>query len=129
MSTTTRTRSSVCQDWNNRIQAERRELNRLQRELDGNVAHLEELEQALHTGRGHDDRWHVRKDGSRFWCSGVLTPLKDVDGALRGFAKVMRDQTERKMHDAAGLVTGELQARHHIDCVTHRRLRSGERDR
>ncbi|WP_119268680.1 hypothetical protein [Taklimakanibacter deserti] len=48
MSTTTRTRGGVCQDWNNRIQAERRELDRLQRELDGNVARLKELEQAPH---------------------------------------------------------------------------------
>ena len=47
-------------------------------------------------GRAEDERWHVRKDGSRFWASGVVAPLRDEDGGLRGFAKVMRDATERK---------------------------------
>src|SRR5436309_3252259 len=55
-----------------------------------------ELEQALATGRGEDDRWHLRKDGSRFWASGAVTPLKDEGGRLRGFAKIMRDRTEMK---------------------------------
>src|SRR3954466_15556712 len=36
-----------------------------------------ELDEALATGRGDDDRWHMRKDGTRFWASGVVTPLKD----------------------------------------------------
>ena len=44
-----------------------------------------ELEQALATGRGGDDRWHVRKDGTRCWASGVVTPLKDDGGTLRGW--------------------------------------------
>jgi predicted flavoprotein YhiN len=47
-------------------------------------------------GRAEDERWHVRRDGSRFWASGVVTPLYDDAGCLRGFAKVMRDLTERK---------------------------------
>jgi len=55
-----------------------------------------EMQQALATGRGEDDRWQIRKDGSRFWCSGVMTPLKENGGKLRGFAKIMRDLTERK---------------------------------
>ena len=53
-----------------------------------------EMRQALDTGRGDDDRWHVRKDGTRFWVSGVMTPLRDEGGGLRGFAKIMRDRTE-----------------------------------
>jgi PAS domain S-box-containing protein len=61
-----------------------------------------ELEQALATGRGEDDRWHVRKDGSRFWCSGVVTPLRDEGGNLRGFAKIMRDRTDLKRAAEAG---------------------------
>src|SRR4051812_15999813 len=56
-----------------------------------------ELDQALATGRGKDDRWHMRKDGSRFWASGAVTPLKDEAGRLRGFAKIMRDRTELKL--------------------------------
>jgi PAS domain S-box-containing protein len=59
-----------------------------------------EMRQATQTGRGEDDRWHVRKDGTRFWCSGVLTPLHD-DGQVVGFAKIMRDLTERKLHEDA----------------------------
>ena len=53
-----------------------------------------EMRQALRTGRGEDDRWHVRKDGTRFWAGGVLTPLWDEGRTLRGFAKIMRDRTE-----------------------------------
>lgn len=55
-----------------------------------------EIEQALATGRGEDERWHVRKDGSRFWASGVLTPLREPSGTLRGFAKILRDRTANK---------------------------------
>src|SRR5581483_11801811 len=43
-----------------------------------------------------DNRWHVRKDGSRFWATGVLTPLWDDAGQLRGYGKVLRDNTLRK---------------------------------
>ena len=56
----------------------------------------QELKEALATGRGSDDRWHVRKDGTYLFGSGVTTPLRDDRGALRGFVKVMRDQTEKK---------------------------------
>jgi len=44
-------------------------------------------------GRAEDERWHVRKDGSRFFCVGVTTPLRD--GEFHGFAKIARDQTSR----------------------------------
>lgn len=52
----------------------------------------QEREAALGSSGGSDDRWHVRKDGSRFWSGGMMTPLWD-DGRLRGFAKTMRDRT------------------------------------
>ena len=55
-----------------------------------------ELEIALHKGRSEDERWHVRKDGSKLWAMGVVTPLWDDAGKLRGYAKVMRDITDRK---------------------------------
>lgn len=54
-----------------------------------------ELATAATLGRAEDERWHVRKDGSRFWASGVVTPVRDVTGTLIGFSKVMRDMTER----------------------------------
>nr|MDQ2686554.1 PAS domain S-box protein [Armatimonadota bacterium] len=46
-----------------------------------------------------DFRWHCRKDGSRFWADGILTALRDEDGRLRGFCKVLRDATEQKLDE------------------------------
>lgn len=54
-----------------------------------------EMATAAAVGRAEDERWHVRKDGSRFWASGIVTPVRDHTGALIGFSKVMRDMTER----------------------------------
>ncbi|AUX44509.1 hypothetical protein SOCE26_059730 [Sorangium cellulosum] len=56
-----------------------------------------EMMAALEEGRASNERWHVRRDGTRIWCSGVITPLKDEHGNLRGFAKVVRDYTDRHM--------------------------------
>ncbi len=56
----------------------------------------QELETAVREGRAEDERWHVRKDGTWFWGSGIVTPLRDEMGQLRGFSKIMRDYTERK---------------------------------
>lgn len=53
-----------------------------------------ELAAAVEIGQASDDRWIVRKDQSQFWCSGLTIALKDR--TLRGFAKVMRDQTDMK---------------------------------
>jgi signal transduction histidine kinase/ActR/RegA family two-component response regulator len=39
----------------------------------------------------------MRKDGSRFWCSGVISAVRDREGKLRGFVKVLRDNTSRKL--------------------------------
>jgi PAS domain S-box-containing protein len=50
---------------------------------------------AARTGRSEDERWHVRRDGSRFWASGVM--MKMTDG--RGFTKIVRDLTERHLAD------------------------------
>ncbi len=58
--------------------------------------HESELATALLTGRADDERWHLRKDGARFWATGVLTALRDPAGELRGYAKVTRDATARK---------------------------------
>ncbi len=53
-----------------------------------------ELHTAATTGRASDSCWLVRKDGRRLWCAGVTTALRDEEARLRGFAKVLRDQTE-----------------------------------
>lgn len=55
-----------------------------------------ELDEAASSGRASDDRWMVRKDGTRFWAAGVTTGLYDIDRKLIGFMKVIRDQTNRK---------------------------------
>jgi PAS domain S-box-containing protein len=47
-------------------------------------------------GRAEDRRWHVRRDGTRFWASGLLMSLRDDEGVLRGYAKILRDETPRK---------------------------------
>src|SRR5262245_42296009 len=72
-----------------------------------------EVDVAVKNGRSEDERWHLRKDGSRFWASGVLTALRDDQGQLRGFAKVMRDITERKLaeEERKQLLQREQQAR------------------
>jgi PAS domain S-box-containing protein len=55
-----------------------------------------ELALAEKEGRFADEGWRVKKDGSVFWASVIITPLRNSDGKLCGFAKVTRDMTERK---------------------------------
>jgi PAS domain S-box-containing protein len=56
----------------------------------------QELKKAQTEGRAEDERWHVRKDGSRFWASGFVRPVWDEENNLLGFSKVARDLTEHK---------------------------------
>jgi len=60
----------------------------------------EELGKAAANGRADDNRWHVRKDGERFWANGVVTVLWE-EGGVRGFVKVMRDRTDQKRMEEA----------------------------
>jgi PAS domain S-box-containing protein len=55
-----------------------------------------ELEIAKSTGVYEEEGWRLRKDGSRFWASVVITALRNDRGELAGFAKVTRDLTERR---------------------------------
>ena len=55
-----------------------------------------EFRTAAETGSAADERIHIRKDGSRFWASGTLMAIRDRNGTNRGFAKIMRDNTERR---------------------------------
>ncbi len=57
----------------------------------------QELQKAATTGRADDVRWHERRDGTRFFANGVTTALYDEAGNLRGFVKVARDDTTRKL--------------------------------
>ena len=54
------------------------------------------LETAREAGRYEAEGWRVRKDGTRFWASVVIDAIKDEDGKLIGFAKITRDQTEKR---------------------------------
>jgi PAS domain S-box-containing protein len=58
-----------------------------------------EMAQAQEAGRAEDERWHLRRDGSRFWGSGLMTPLRG--SPIPGFLKIMRDRTERQQAEAA----------------------------
>ncbi len=55
-----------------------------------------ELALAEKEGRLADEGWRVRKDGTVFWASVIITALRDANGRLAGFAKVTRDMTERR---------------------------------
>ncbi|MBD2740416.1 PAS domain S-box protein [Coleofasciculus sp. FACHB-1120] len=72
-----------------------------------------ELGKALREGRAENERWHVRKDGSRFWGSGIVTSLRDENGQLQGLAKIMRDFTDRKQaeEERTRLLAREQEAR------------------
>ena len=56
-----------------------------------------EMHKALTVGRAEDKRWHLKKDGTRFFANGIMNPLRDEAGNLEGFIKVLRDDTERKL--------------------------------
>ncbi|MGV3742023.1 MAG: putative bifunctional diguanylate cyclase/phosphodiesterase [Burkholderiaceae bacterium] len=56
-----------------------------------------EMRTALQQGHCDHDRWHARKDGSQFWSSGIITPVKDESGKDNGFVKILRDLTDRKL--------------------------------
>ncbi|WP_207494487.1 PAS domain S-box protein [Aridibaculum aurantiacum] len=54
-----------------------------------------EMETARDTGRAADERWHKRKDGSRFFASGVMRPIQNDE--LTGYVKVLRDTTQQQL--------------------------------
>jgi PAS domain S-box-containing protein len=56
-----------------------------------------ELRVAAASGSFEDEGWRVRKDGSRFWASIVITAIRDAQGQLLGYGEVVRDLTERKL--------------------------------
>jgi PAS domain S-box-containing protein len=84
-----------------------------------------EIARALAHGRAEDERWHLRKDGSRFWGSGLLMPLN----GKQGFLKIMRDQTKRRETEKA-LEESELRFRmlaEHIPQLLFRSASLGQR--
>lgn len=58
-----------------------------------------QLERAATEGRLENEGWCVRKDGSRYFASCVITPIRDAAGRLTGYLKVARDMTAHKQHE------------------------------
>src|SRR4051812_5284483 len=74
------------------------------------------LKTARETGRFHAEGWRVRKDGSRFWASVVIDPIRTEAGELLGYAKVTRDITDRQMAQQK-LLDSERQYRQLVEAV------------
>ena len=55
-----------------------------------------ELCRALEDGRATNERWHLRRDGTRFWASGLMMPILDAAGRPEGFLNILRDRTEAR---------------------------------
>ena len=54
----------------------------------------QEVQLAVNFGKAEDDRWQLRRDGSRFWATGILIALRDHNRNLVGFGKVLRNRTD-----------------------------------
>lgn len=54
------------------------------------------LAMAKENGRYQEEGWRMRKDGSRFWASVLMSAIHDADGTLIGYTKITRDLTERR---------------------------------
>jgi PAS domain S-box-containing protein len=80
------------------------------------------LATALRRGSFAEEGWRLRKDGSRFWASVVISPMYDDDGRHIGFAKVTRDQTQQRDHEEER--RRFLDQRIHLLAVTAHELRT-----
>jgi PAS domain S-box-containing protein len=73
-------------------------------------------EQEMRTARGEisvrSERWHRRRDGSLFWSSSRMVPLRDARGEVAGYLKILYDRTvEKEARDALEALNAELEAR------------------
>ena len=72
-----------------------------------------EMKASLELGSCNDDRWHVRKGGSRFWSGGTMISMRDHDRNAQGFAFIMRDRTDWKLQlEAASTILFAA-----LDCI------------
>ncbi|MDQ3231999.1 MAG: PAS domain S-box protein, partial [Pseudobdellovibrionaceae bacterium] len=60
-----------------------------------------ERRKASELGSSENIRWHLRKDGGRFWGKGFTNAIRDPDGTVRGFSMILRDETANKRRDDA----------------------------
>ena len=59
----------------------------------------QELKRAAAEGHFGSESWSSKKDGSRFWANAITMALRDADGNLQGFARVVRDFSDRHERD------------------------------
>ena len=89
---------------------------------------LTELGVAASDGRFVDEGWRVRKDGTRFWASVVITALRDGGGRLRGFGKVTRDMSEwKRIQDALRASEEQLRRKNDEIVEQYRRVQEASR--
>lgn len=80
-----------------------------------------ELRQAQDTGRAEDDRWHVRKDGSLVYCSGITSVLSE--DSMHGYVKICRDMTGSKWMQDQQAARLEWEKRERVRAEEAARLR------
>ena len=95
-------------------------------------ADRKELENAKHRGRAEDTRWHLRKDGARFWGNGMTMGIFEPE--LTGLMKILRDETPAKLaEDQRVLLLNELNHRIKntlatVQSITEQTLRAAKVD-
>ena len=86
---------------------------------------LFEREAAAQNELAEDDRWHVRKDGTRIWVTGTLNSVRDEGGVLLGFVKILRDRTdlrtklEKLENEVASATATALHESHFLQTIGH----------
>jgi PAS domain S-box-containing protein len=70
---------------------------------------LKELCRAMEAGRAPNERWHIRRDGGRFWASGLMMPVRNAEGRPEGFLNIFRDNTAaRSEAERRALLVNEM---------------------
>ncbi|MEO5713472.1 MAG: GAF domain-containing protein [Luteolibacter sp.] len=83
-----------------------------------------EMNTARETGVADDERWHQRKDGSRFFASGVMQPIFDRCGQHTGFTKICRDRTAHQRN--LELLERELTDSQRLQAISARLVAEGD---
>jgi PAS domain S-box-containing protein len=79
----------------------------------------DQMHEASVKGKAKDRKWHVRRDGSMFWANGLLMPLAGGSDKPRGYARILRDDTEQKTFEDErdGILAREQAARHQAESL------------
>jgi PAS domain S-box-containing protein len=87
-----------------------------------------ELEAAIRDGHYEEEGWRIRRDGSRFWASVVITAVFNEDGVHIGFAKVTRDTTQRRRleQDRESALKALAQANRELESLNGRLRQSAD---